>query len=189
MPTPHDVENYVIGKGILYIAEWTGSTPPTDPDDYSEIGNCPSIEIEPSVERLPHYSSRSGFRTKDKNPVIETNYMVNFECDEMAAANLKAFLMGSLTPNAKGGGTLHAMTQPNQEFALKFVADNPAGQQTWKTWKFWRGTMQPNGALQLIGDEWIAAAYQFEGLSDVANHATSQYFDVEYATTSTTTTT
>jgi hypothetical protein len=163
-------------------------TPPTDPDDYYEMGNCPSVEVEPQVERLPHYSSRASIRLKDKNPVIESNYMVNVECDEMAAINLSKYLMGDITPNALGGGIIHAMTTPDQEYALKFIADNPAGASTWKTWKFWRGTIQPNGALQLIGEEWLAMSFQFEGLADAANNPNSQYFDVEYATTTSTTT-
>lgn len=186
MPAPHSTDNYVIGKGVLHVAPWVGTTPPTDPGDYSEVGNCPSVEVEPSVERLPHYSSRAQFRTKDKNPVIESNYMVNIECDELAAVNMQKFLMGTLTPNVKGGGTIHAMTNVNQEYALKFVSDNPSGPN--KTWKFWRGTIMPNGALQLIGDEWLAMSFQFEGLADVANNPTSQFFDVEYATTTSTTT-
>jgi hypothetical protein len=187
MPAPHSTDNYVIGKGIMYIGEWSGSTPPVYPGGYNEMGNCPSIEVEPSVERLPHYSSRAKFRTKDKNPVIESNYMVNIECDEMAAVNVSRYLMGTLEPNVKGGGTIHAMTRPDQEFGLVFVSDNPVGPNS--TWKFWRGTIMPNGALQLIGDEWIAMAYQFEGLSDSANHSTSEFYDVEYATTTSTSTT
>lgn len=187
MPAPHSTDNYVIGKGVLHIGEWTGTTPPTDPDDYNEIGNCPSIEVEPSVERLPHYSSRAGFRVKDKNPIIEQNYMVNIECDELAATNLQKYLMGSITPNPAGGGTVHALTSADKEYALKFISDNAAGPDA--VWKFWRGTIQPNGALQLIGEEWISMSFQFEGLSDSANHSTSQYFDVEYETTTTTTTT
>ena len=83
MPDPHSVENYSIGKGILWIAEWVGTVAPTWPSDYREMGNCPSIEVEPALERLAHYSSRSGFRLKDKNPVIQTEYNVNFDSDEI----------------------------------------------------------------------------------------------------------
>lgn len=182
MTQPHSVSNYTIGKAVVYVGEWSGTTPPTDPAGYSDMGNCSSAEVEPSVERLPHYSSRSGFRTKDKNPVIESNYTVNIVLDEIAAVNLKRYLMGSAS-----GRTVSMLTQPDQEYALKIVEDNPIGPN--KTWKFWKGTFMPNGPMQLIGDEYVTMSITFEGLADVANHPTSQYADVVYETTTSTTTT
>jgi hypothetical protein len=184
MPTPHSTDNYAIGKGILYIAEWSGTTPPTDPADFSDMGNASSIEIEPTVERLAHYSSRTGLRTKDKNPVIQSEYMVTFELDEIAAANVARYLMGEVT-GAKNH-IVYGMTQTDQEYALKFVSDNPLGPN--QTWKFHRGTMTPNGAMQLIGEEWMVMSYNFEGLSDTANNPSSPYHTVTYVTTTTTTT-
>ena len=181
MPQAHNVENYTIGKGILYAGEWVGTTPPAAID--TDLGNAPSAEVEPAVERLPHFSSRSGYRTKDKNPVIETMYTVNFELDEPCAYNMKLFLMGSMS----GGNVVHAMQNVEKEYALKIVEDNPSGPN--KVHEFWRGTISPNGPSQLIGDEWLTLSYTFEGLSDVANHASSPFFDVTYATTTTTTTT
>jgi hypothetical protein len=146
------------------------------------MGNVTSIEVDPSVERKPHYSSRSGFRTKDKNPIIESTYMVRFEADEMAAVNLNKFLMGTKT-----GRTISMLSAADKEFALKFVSDNPIGPN--QTWKFWRGTLAPNGPLQLIGEEYMAMSFTFEGLADTANHATTPYGDIVYATTTSTTTT
>jgi hypothetical protein len=137
---PHDVENYSIGKGILYVAEWSGGAAGA----YSDMGNAPSIEIEPTLERLPHYSSRQGFRVKDKNPVIQTDYMVNFDLDEIAAANLNKYLLGVID-----GDTIHGLQSANKEFALKFISDNPLGPN--QVWEFWKCTLSPNGAMQLIG--------------------------------------
>lgn len=181
MPTPHNVENYTIGKGILYIGEWSGTTPPAAID--TDMGNSPSAEVEPTVERLPHFSSRSDFKRKDKNPVTEVNYVVNFELDEPAAGNMQRYLMGTMS----GGNKVHALQNVDQEYALRFVEDNPTGPN--KTHEFWRGTLAPNGPMQLISEEWAVMSYTFEGLADIANHPTSPYFDVTYATTTTTTTT
>ena len=58
---------YQLGKGIVYIAEWSGATPP-DPGDYEDVGNSPRFEVEVSEEKLDHFSSRSGVRLKDKIP-------------------------------------------------------------------------------------------------------------------------
>lgn len=178
MPLPHDVENYAIGKGILYVAEWSGGAPGA----YRDIGNCPSFELEPTLERLPHYSSRTGFRTKDKNPVIQTEYTLTFDLDEIAAENLKIFILGDIA-----GNVLTAMTNVTREYALKFISDNPTGQN--QTWEFWKCTLSPNGAMQLIGEDWMIMSFTAEGLADVANHASSPYFNVTQATTTTTTTT
>lgn len=179
MPSPHSTDLYAIGKGILSIGEWSGTTPPST---YEDAGNCPSIEVEPTVERLPHYSSRTGFRTKDKNPIIQSEYVVNFDLDEIAAANLNKFLMGSLS----GTNVVQGLQGANTEYALKFVSDNPLGPN--QTWLFHRCTLSPNGALQLIGEEWLTMSFTADGLSDTANNADSPYFTVTFVTTTTTTT-
>jgi hypothetical protein len=181
MPDPHSTDNYTLGKGILSIAEWDGTSPPTSPD-FWDVGNCPSMEVEPTIEKLPHYSSRSGLRYKDKNPVIQTEYVVNFDLDEVAAKNLAVFLMGTKTDNV-----VSALNQTDKEYALKFVSDNPVGPNA--VWEFWRATISPNGPIQLIGEEWLTMSYMAEGLADTANHASSPYLNVTYATTTTTTTT
>ena len=178
MPTPHSTDNYAIGKGKLYIADFPGAGSPA----YAEMGNCPSFEIEPAIERLPHYSSREGFRVKDKNPVIQTEYTVSFDLDEFAAPNLRKFIMGT-----QSGNVLHALQDVDKEYVLKFVSDRPTGPND--TWEFWRMTLSPNGALQLIGEEWMVMSMSGEGLADVANHSSSPYWDVTAVTTTTTTTT
>lgn len=177
MPDPHSVLNYTIGKGILSIGEWNGATPPSS---YEDMGNCSSIEMTPTVERLPHYSSRASFKTKDKNPVIQQEYSLTFVADEMAAKNLNRFLLGTRTNNVIAG-----LQNTDQEYAIKFVSNNPLGPN--QTWEFWKATLAPNGALQLIGDEWMSMTFLAEGLADTANHASSPYFTVTYVTTTTTT--
>jgi len=176
--TPPNVENYAIGKGMLYISAFPGAGAAS----WVHIGNCPTIELEQTIERLPHYSSQSGLRVKDKNPVVQTDYMVNFDCDEMAASVLQKYLMASAT-----GNTYHGMQSPNTEYAIRFVSDNPIGPD--QVWYFWKCTISPNGSLSLIGDEWMVMSFTAEGLSDSANHSSSPYFDMIPKTTTTTTTT
>ena len=172
--TPHSVENYAVGKGILSIGEWSGDTPP---GSYDDIGNCSSIEVEPTLERLPHYSSRTEFRLKDKNPIIQTEYTVTFDCDEMAAVNLNRFLIGSLS-----GLTISMLQGTDKEFALQFVSDNPIGPN--QTWTFHKVTLTPNGALQLIGEDWMVMSFLAEGLADTANNPDSPYANVVYSSSS-----
>jgi hypothetical protein len=181
MAQPHSTQNYAVGKGILSIAEWSGGSIGA----YFDMGDCLSMEVEPSVEKLDHYSHRSGFRTKDATSVIESNYTVTFELDEPCAENLARFLLGTLS----GQNTILALQNTEQEYALRFVADNPRGPN--QTWDFWKCTLSPAGALQLIGDEWMTMSIVADGLADEAGHATSPYFTVvstEHTSTTTTTT-
>lgn len=173
MANPHNTDLYTIGKGVLTIAEFSGGSP----GSYIDVGNCSSIEIEPAVERLPHFSSRQNYRLKDKNPVIESTYTVTFDLDEMAAGNLKMFLIGTLTQ----GYRVLALQGTDKEYALKFTSANPAGPDA--VWDLWRVTLSPNGPIQLIGEEYMVMSFSGEGLADTANHSDSPYITVDYEAT------
>jgi hypothetical protein len=177
-PISPSTELYTIGKGVFWIAEWSGGTPGA----YADVGNCPKMEVEVTVETLDHFSSRSGAKNKDKSVVIERGYKVNFDLDEMARKNLAIFLMGS-----QDGNTVHALTNTTKEYALKFKADNAAGPND--IWEFWKCSIKPSGATGLITEDWRTLSFVAEGLADVANHPESPYFDVTGTTTTSTTTT
>lgn len=174
---------YQLGKGILKIGLWSGTTAPTYPGDYTDVGNCPTFDVEVTEETLDHYSSRAGTRVKDKTVILETGYTVTFELDEISIFNLKMYIKGTQT----GANVLHANQVLDAEYGLHFQSDNPAGPN--EKWELWRVKLSPNGAFSLIGDDWSLISFTGEGLADTANHANSPYFDVTYATTTTTTTT
>jgi len=178
MATPASTNNYSIGKGAMSVATWTSGVVGA----YSAMGNCPSIEFEPTIERLEHYSSLSGLRNRDKYPVVQTSYTLTFDCDEIAAVNLAKFLLGT-----QDGEDILGLQNVNQEYALRFVAANPVGVKY--TWNFWRCTLGPNGAMALIGDEWQVMSFTAEGLTDETNHSDSPYFTTTRITTTTTSTT
>jgi len=131
---------------------------------------------------LPHYSSKSGFREKDKNPVIQTEYVVTFEVDEMAAFNIEKYTMGTRT-----GKTVYGLQGVNAEYALRFNSDNPIGPN--EIWYFHRVTISPNGPTALISEEYATMPFTCEGLSDEVGNASSPYFNISLVTTTTTTTT
>mgnify|MGYP001814065207 CR=1 FL=1 len=174
--SPHSTSLYTLGRGIVSIGAWSGTTPP---GSLSDVGNSPRFEVEVTEERLDHYSSRSGTRTKDKSVVLETGYTLNFDLDEFAVSNLAMFLMGSIS-----GNVISANTELDKEYSVEFVSDNPVGPN--ETWEFHRVTLSPGGSLNLISDEWSLMSFTGEGLADSANNPTSPYFTVTYATTTTT---
>ena len=184
MPLPHSTALYVPrGRGTIYIAAWAGLVAPSE-SALTEIGNCPSFEIEPVQERAPHYSSRTGLRLRDLNPVISTEYNFNFTCDELAAQNFAKFFLGTYVA---ASASVLALQNVDAEYYIKFVSDNPIGPQY--EIRLWRTTIGPNGPLAIIGDDYLVMDFAGEGLADETNHATSPYFTLRYITTTTTSTT
>jgi hypothetical protein len=173
---------YSLGRGILSIGEWNGTTPPTYPGGFVDVGNCPRFEVEVTEEKLEHFSSRSGTRLKDKVVILETGYTLNFDFDEISVENLKVFLKGTLS-----GYVISANQALDREYAVRFVSDNPVGPN--EKWEFHRTQLSPGGPFNLISDEWGTLTFAGDGLADTANHATSPFFTVTYASTTTTTTT
>ena len=172
---------YTLGKGKLYIANYSDACPV---ESWTDLGNSPRFEVEVTEELLEHYSSMSGSRTLDKTVVLETGYAVAFDLDEFSKNNLKIYLKGQLVG---GGNKLRANQVVNQEYILRFISDNPEGPN--ETWEFWRLRLSPGGAISLISDEWALLPFSGKGLSDTTCHSTSPYFDVTFCTTTTTTTT
>lgn len=193
MTIPHNTGLYVpTGRGILYVGEWVGTTPPTYPTDiaagalgdFVDIGNAPSFDIEPATEKRPHYSSREGVNLKDLNPITMLDYNLNFTLDEIAASNLNMFLLGTLDQATR---TIAGMQGADKEYAIIFISNNPLGPQSEAYFR--RTKISPNGPFQLIGNEYLTMTYMAEGLADTANHPTSPYFDYKMKTTTTTSTT
>lgn len=177
MPTSNPSTTlYTLGKGILSIGEWSGTSPPGSNTD---VGNCPRFEVEVTEEKLDHFSSRAGARTKDKSVILETGFMLNFDLDEVGVSNMRIFLKATLS----GDNTLLANTVTDKEYAISFVSDNPAGSN--QTWEFWKVKLSPGGNFSMISDEWSLLTFSGEGLSDSTNHSTSPYFTVTFATTTT----
>jgi hypothetical protein len=177
--TSPNVDNYMIGKGILMIAKWIGGVV----GEYADVGNCPKFEYELTEQPLEHFSSRSGTKEQDMEIVIQTGYNVNFTLDEVSVENLRMFLKGSMS----GTRIIFANQNVQQFYALKFIADNPSGPNC--NYEFWKVKLTPQGAFSLISDEFTTMNFTGKGLSDKANHSTSPFFTATFDTTTSTTTT
>ena len=177
-PTNPSTELYTLGRGVVWIAEWSGGAP----GSYEDVGNCPRFEMELILEELAHYSSRSETKSKDKVAIVERGYNLNFDLDEKSQKNLERFLLGTID-----GTTIHALTALTKEYAVKFKSDNPEGPND--TWEFWKCKLKPASPAGLISEEWMMFSFTGEGLEDRALHPESPFFDVTGTTTTTTTTT
>src|SRR6185436_9707614 len=89
MPASPDVQNYHIGKGIVTWKEAGGST-------FVDLGNAPSFVYTPNVEKLEHFSSREGVKTKDFTPVTQVGATIKLTLDEITALNLSFFALAEI---------------------------------------------------------------------------------------------
>jgi len=171
---------YTIGRGVLSIGEWSGTVAPAS---YSDVGNCPSFTLEPTEQVLEHFSSRTAAKLQDEEAITQSGYTLVFNLDETSVKNMQMFLKGSLG----AANIIYANQNLTQRYAIKFVSDNAKGPNY--KFEFWKVKLAPQGAFNLIGDEWSTMSFTGKGFSDIANHASSPMFTMTFATTTTTTTT
>jgi hypothetical protein len=98
-----NVDNYVVGKGIVFFT-------PDGGIEY-DVGNVTEMEFTPNIEKLDHFSSRQGVRAKDRSIVIEKAAELRMVMEEWTAKNLSLILLGSvaMSPAAVAAtGTLTA---------------------------------------------------------------------------------
>ena len=174
MPTSSPAtSNYTLGKGVLSVATYGSAV-------FTDLGNCPSMEVEPTEETLDHFSSRSGTRNKDKLATLEKGYTLNFTLDELSVENLALFFKATHTGNAEIQGLMGAN---DQEHILKFVSENATGPDY--TWIFHRIRVGSAGPMGLISEEWAELALTAEGLLDSTNPASPWFTITADATTTT----
>ena len=92
MPLAPDVSNYMLGRGILYFAQFDDNGNQLGELD---LGNCSSFALTLDTTKLAHYSARQGLRVKDKEVVTELNATGSFTMDEYSKENLCLALFGT----------------------------------------------------------------------------------------------
>ena len=121
MPASPSVQNYHIGKGIVSFKEEGGST-------FVDLGNAPSFTYEPTVEKLEHFSSREGVKTKDFSAISQVGATITIELDEITALNLSFLLLGEADDTVPTAVTIAALTKTEFTGDIKVVGTNDIGQ-------------------------------------------------------------
>lgn len=97
-PSP---QNYTLGRGIVYIDRKLADGSSTGERD---VGNAPAFNVALEQEKLEHFSSRSGFRSKDKEATLQLTATVTFTLDEVNVENLALVLLANTeTVNQSAG--------------------------------------------------------------------------------------
>lgn len=140
-------DNYVVGKGKVYFN-------PTGAGDILDfpVGNVTEFELTPNLEKLDHFSSMTGTKSKDKSIVLQKGYAVRMVMEEWNPANMRLMLMGipdvsDLTEVIIPIGSENSVTGH-----LRYVGTNDVGPK----WTFDLPDVEfsPTGSLNPISDEW-----------------------------------
>lgn len=83
---------YYNGKGIVSVQVTSGTTPDVA---YVDIGNVPVFEFVPTINTLPHFSSRLGIRSKDLEIITEKSAVLNLTMEEWTYRNLLLAFFGT----------------------------------------------------------------------------------------------
>ena len=120
---------------------------------FRDLGNVPEFEFTPEVERLDHFSSRTGIKTKDRSVVIESSGTLRIVMEELTAENLALAVLGTVSQNTAGQDEIDILSQDVIAAKVKFVGSNDVGRKA--TWLFERVEFAPSAAINPISDEWL----------------------------------
>jgi hypothetical protein len=143
MPTSPSVQNYHIGKGIVSFKETGGST-------FTDLGNAPSFTYTPTIEKLEHFSSREGVKTKDFTAVTTVGATITFTLDEITAENLAIFALAEMDTTVPGAVSLSGLTKTEFTGDIKVEGTNDIGQ---KVDFLATVSFVPSGDFSFITDE------------------------------------
>jgi len=121
MPASPNVQNYHIGKGIVSFKETGASV-------FTDLGNAPSFQYTPTVEKLEHFSAREGVKTKDFTAITQAGATITFTLDEITGLNLSFFSLAETSTDTDGNVTLAGMSKVEFTGDIKVVGTNDIGQ-------------------------------------------------------------
>ena len=161
----------VIRGGILYIAAWSGSTPPAD-GDFVNIGECSKLDIAPKVTSVKSYTVQHGLKEVDAVDPVAVENTVTFVLEQENQDILALFVLGTKV----GSNEVTAFTNLSQEWALKFIPAVVRGE-GWIE-KIWRVRITPAGARSLLSpDKYGQVNFTAEVMADYSNNPTKPWGD------------
>lgn len=136
--------NYFLGKGKITFTP-TGGSP-------RDLGNAPDVELTPELERLDHFSSRSGVRSKDRSIILEKTLTLRIVLEEITAENLGLLLLSDVDTDTTGAKVLDIFSLSEITGSIEFEGTNDVGNKV--NLNLPNVSFGPSGSLNLISDEW-----------------------------------
>jgi hypothetical protein len=148
--TPHNVDEYFVGKGIVTIM-------PEGEVTWYDVGNVPEFEFTPNIDELEHNSSRAGVRTRDRTVILGKGGDLRMVLEEWSSKNMAIILLGdeTITPGvapAPDTISIDILSKSSFTTAVRFQGMNDIGAR-WN-FEFLRVDFIPTGSVQPISEEW-----------------------------------
>jgi len=97
-------ENYTLGKGVVYFDMLDQDTGLYMGE--RDLGNAPAFSFTIALEKLEHFSSRGGLKSKDKEIISQITPSVAFTLDEVSMENLALLTLGDITEVTQTSSTI-----------------------------------------------------------------------------------
>jgi hypothetical protein len=158
-----NTDNYAVLKGNVYFTK-TGGT-------RRHLGNCTQLAVTPEVEKLDHFSSMAGVKSKDKSVVIQKTLTLTLNLEEITLDNLQLALFGGDIAAADGEATTDGGNDRGFDIfavseitgVLEVIGSNDIGPKY--NARFPNVSFSPDGGIDLIGDDdWAALQVSAEAL-------------------------
>lgn len=146
---------------------------------FRKLGNCPIFEFTATIEKLDHFSSQSGTKTKDKSIPISKSGTIRIVMEELTSKNLALALGGSIGTDTAGNPVIDIMSESALSKILRFTGDNDVGINT--IWDFLRVDFIPSAAISPISDEWMQFEANGEAIAVGGKFGTVTFPDVPSA--------
>jgi len=169
--------NYVLGRGKLFFDPFIPGTKTKTGQRY--FGNTTEFNLTLESEKLDHFSSDSGIRTKDDSTLLELNRTGSFTTDDITAENLALFVLGDVSTVTQAStpvtGEALGVMIPGRYYQLGASTSNPVGV---------RGvsavTITPSSGSAVAGTDYTLDAdlgriYIIGGVFDGVKTATAAY--------------
>lgn len=127
MANIYEKSQYIIPRGRVFFDVLDAADQLTGE---RHLGNCPTVTLNISTEKAPHYSAESGPGVKDANRVVRIDRTGKITCDNMSADNRAMFISGekSTVTQATGAVVAEEITvMPGLFYQLGRTEANPAG--------------------------------------------------------------
>ena len=159
----------VIRGGIVYIAEWIGSTPPDD-GDFVNIGDVNKFSINPKVTVIKSTTCQNGLKEVDAvDPTMVENELT-FTVTQENQDVLALFVLGTKISTNE----VQPFTNLSQEYSIKFVPAAVRGEE-WIE-RYWRVRITPSGARDLLSpDKYGEVQFRADVLADYTNNPTNPW--------------
>lgn len=123
--------NQTLGRGKVYVSLFKAGGSGYDPAGFRYIGNTPAFNLTIDNQKLEHFSSDEGIRTKDKSIILETTQTGTLTCDDISLENLALFFFGEFDTASQTSATGEIETMVDVQQGLLYqigVTDgNPTG--------------------------------------------------------------